>query len=120
MARGREILEQPLLNKGTAFTGEERKDLGLVGLLPSAVLTLEEQAQRAYNQYQDQATDLHKNIYLSSLQDRNEVLFYKLLLEHLREMLPVVYDPTVAQAIELYSHEYRRPRGVYLSVDHPE
>jgi malate dehydrogenase (oxaloacetate-decarboxylating) len=120
MSPGREILEQSLLNKGTAFTEEERKNLGLVGLLPSAVLTLEEQAQRAYNQYQDQPTDLHKNIYLSSLQDRNEVLFYKLLLEHLREMLPVVYDPTVAQAIELYSHEYRRPRGVYLSVDHPE
>jgi malate dehydrogenase (oxaloacetate-decarboxylating) len=120
MLRGRELLEQPLLNKGTAFTEEERENLGLVGLLPSAVLTLEEQTQRAYTQYQDQPSDLHKSIYLSSLQDRNEVLFYKLLLEHLREMLPVVYDPTVAQAIELYSHEYRRPRGVYLSVDHPE
>src|SRR5919112_2400090 len=120
MSRGKEILEQSLLNKGTAFTEEERKNLGLVGLLPSAILTLEEQAQRAYSQYQDQPTDLHKNVYLTSLQDRNEVLFYKLLLEHLREMLPVVYDPTVAQAIELYSHEYRRPRGVYLSVDHPE
>ena len=111
MSRGKEILERPLLNKGTAFTEEERKNLGLVGLLPSVALTLEEQAQRAYSQYQDQPTDLHKNIYLSSLQDRNEVLFYKLLSEHLREMLPVVYDPTVAQAIELYSHEYRRPRG---------
>ena len=105
------MLERPLLNKGTAFTEEERKSLGLVGLLPSAVLTLEEQAKRAYNQYQDQPTDLHKNLYLSSLQDRNEVLFYKLLSEHLREMLPVVYDPTVGQAIKLYSHEYRRPRG---------
>jgi malate dehydrogenase (oxaloacetate-decarboxylating) len=114
------MLEQRLLNKGTAFTEEERKDLGLVGLLSSAVLTLEEQAKRAYSQYQDQPTDLHKNIYLTSLQDRNEVLFYKLLLDHLHEMLPVVYDPTVAQAIKLYSHEYRRPRGVYLSVDRPE
>jgi malate dehydrogenase (oxaloacetate-decarboxylating) len=118
--RGREILERPLLNRGTAFTEEERKSLGLVGLLPPAVLTLEEQAKRAYAQYQEQQTDLHKNIYLTSLQDRNEVLFYKLLSEHLREMLPVVYDPTVGQAIKLYSHEYRRPRGVYLSVDRPE
>jgi malate dehydrogenase (oxaloacetate-decarboxylating) len=120
MLRGREILEQPLLNKGTAFTEEERKSLGLVGLLPSAVLTLEEQTKRAHTQYQEQPTDLHKNIYLTSLHDRNEVLFYKLLSEHLREMLPVVYDPTVAQTIEHYSHEYRRPRGVYLSVDRPE
>jgi malate dehydrogenase (oxaloacetate-decarboxylating) len=118
--RGREILERPLLNRGTAFTEEERKSLGLVGLLPPAVLTLKEQAKRAYAQYQEQQTDLHKNIYLTSLQDRNEVLFYKLLSEHLREMLPVVYDPTVGQAIKLYSHEYRRPRGVYLSVDRPE
>ena len=118
--RGREILEQPLLNRDTAFTEQERKSLGLVGLLPSAVLTLEEQAKRAYTQYQDQPDALHKNIYLTSLHDRNEVLFYKLLSEHLHEMLPVVYDPTVGQAIKLYSHEYRRPRGVYLSVDHPE
>jgi malate dehydrogenase (oxaloacetate-decarboxylating) len=118
--RGREILERPLLNRGTAFTEEERKSLGLVGLLPSAVLTLEQQAKRAYQQYHKQPDDLAKNVYLRALQDRNEVLFYKLLSEHLQEMLPVVYDPTVGQAIKLYSHEYRRPRGVYLSVDHPE
>ena len=117
--RGRTLLERPLLNRGTAFTEEERKSLGLVGLLPSAVLTLEQQAKRAYAQYQEQPNDLHKNIYLTSLHDRNEVLFYKLLSEHLHEMLPVVYDPTVGQAIKLYSHEYRRPRGVYLSVEHP-
>jgi malate dehydrogenase (oxaloacetate-decarboxylating) len=120
MLRGREIIERSLLNKGTAFTEEERKDLGLVGLLPPAVLTLEEQTKRAYQQYHKQPDDLAKNVYLRALQDRNEVLFYKLLSEHLPEMLPVVYDPTVGQAIKLYSHEYRRPRGVYLSVDHPE
>jgi malate dehydrogenase (oxaloacetate-decarboxylating) len=120
MVRGIEILERSSLNKGTAFTEEERKDLGLVGLLPSAVLTLEEQTKRAYEQYGRQPDDLAKNVYLTALQDRNEVLFYKLLSEHLREMLPVVYDPTIAQAIKLYSHEYRRPRGVYLSVDRPE
>lgn len=117
--RGKEILEWPLLNRGTAFTEEERKSLGLVGLLPSAVLSLEEQAKKAYEQYGRQPHNLAKNVYLTALQDRNEVLFYKLLSEHLREMLPVVYDPTVGQAIKLYSHEYRRPRGVYLSVDRP-
>ena len=79
-----------------------------------------EQAKRAYEQYERQPDALAKNVYLTALQDRNEVLFYKLLSEHLREMLPVVYDPTVGQAIKLYSHEYRRPRGVYLSVDRPE
>jgi malate dehydrogenase (oxaloacetate-decarboxylating) len=120
MVRGIEILERSSLNKGTAFTEEEREGLGLVGLLPSAVLTLEEETKRAYEQYGRQPDDLAKNVYLTALQDRNEVLFYKLLSEHLREMLPVVYDPTVAQAIKLYSHEYRRPRGVYLSVDRPE
>ena len=79
-----------------------------------------EQAKRAYEQYERQPDALAKNVSLTALQDRNEVLFYKLLSEHLREMLPVVYDPTVGQAIKLYSHEYRRPRGVYLSVDRPE
>jgi malate dehydrogenase (oxaloacetate-decarboxylating) len=118
-ARGLEVLRDPLLNKDTAFTSEERAGLGLDGLLPSAVTTLEEQVPRAYRQYRAQPSDLEKNVYLTALHDRNEVLFYRLLSEHLREMLPVVYDPTVGQAIKQYSHEYRRPRGVYLSVDDP-
>lgn len=117
---GPALLNDPLLNRDTAFTPEERSALHLVGLLPSAVTTLDEQAKRAYVQYQQQPTDLAKNVYLTALQDRNEVLFYRLLAEHLQEMLPVVYDPTVAQAIEQYSHEYRRPRGVYLSIDAPD
>jgi malate dehydrogenase (oxaloacetate-decarboxylating) len=83
-------------------------------------MTLDEQVKRSYAQYRRQADDLSKNIFLTALQDRNEVLFYRLLSEHLAEMLPVVYDPTVALAIEQYSHEYRRPRGVYLSIDHSE
>ncbi|WP_289851191.1 NAD-dependent malic enzyme [Actinoallomurus purpureus] len=116
-ARGLEVLREPLLNKGTAFTAEERDELGLHGLLPPAVETIDQQVRRAYAQYQAQSTDLLKNVYLEALRDRNEVLYYRLLSDHLREMLPVVYDPTVAQAIETYSHEYRRPRGVYLSVD---
>jgi malate dehydrogenase (oxaloacetate-decarboxylating) len=114
-----EVLDTPLLNKGTAFTREERRALGLEGLLPPAVLTLEEQVKRAYEQYHDQPTDLLKNVFLTEMQDSDEVLFYRLLAEHLREMMPVVYDPTVGEAIKRYSHEYRRPRGVYLSIDEP-
>lgn len=118
--RGQDVLHTPLLNKGTAFTPLERADLGLTGLLPPSVKTLEEQAVRAYSQYLEQSDDLHRNIYLTSLHDRNEVLFYQLFTRHMSEMLPIVYTPTVAEAIEQFSHEYRRPRGVFLSVDHPE
>lgn len=117
--RGAEVLSTPLLNKGVAFTQEEREELGLKGLLPPAVLTLEEQARRAYEQFSSQPDDLLKNVYLTALHDRNEVLFYRILTEHLREMLPIVYTPTVGVAIQRYSHEYRKPRGVYLSVNDP-
>jgi malate dehydrogenase (oxaloacetate-decarboxylating) len=114
---GRALLRDPRLNRGTAFTAQERVELGLEGLLPAAVLSLEDQAKRAYEQYSAQPTDLAKNDFLGALHDRNEVLYYKLLEEHLAEMLPVIYDPGVAQAIERYSHEFQRPDGVYLSVD---
>jgi malate dehydrogenase (oxaloacetate-decarboxylating) len=120
LVTGPALLNDPMLNRDTAFTPDERRELDLVGLLPSAVTTLDEQAKRAYAQYQLQPSDLAKNVFLTAMQDRNEVLFYRLLADHLQEMLPVVYDPTVAQAIEQYSHEYRRPRGVYLSIDQPE
>ncbi|MGW0197953.1 NAD-dependent malic enzyme [Nonomuraea sp. NPDC003201] len=115
--RGLAVLREPLLNKGTAFSPQERAELGLQGLLPPAVETLEEQVRRTYLQYRRQQTNLLKNVYLEALRDRNEVLYYRLLSDHLREMLPIVYDPTVAEAIRTYSHEYRRPRGVYLSID---
>src|SRR5215216_6537066 len=118
--RGRSVLAAPLLNRGTAFTPEEREALGLTGLLPSGVSTMEAQLRRTYAQFGRQADDLGKNVYLANLRDRNEVLFYRLLTEHLEEMLPIVYTPTVGQAIERFSHEFRRPRGIYLSVDHPE
>ena len=118
--RGRPVLASPLLNRGTAFTPEERQALGLTGLLPSGVSTMEAQLRRTYAQFGRQADDLGKNVYLANLRDRNEVLFYRLLTEHLEEMLPIVYTPTVGQAIERFSHEFRRPRGVYLSVDQPE
>jgi malate dehydrogenase (oxaloacetate-decarboxylating) len=110
-------LRDPRANRGTAFTAEERSALGLEGLLPAAVLDLEEQAARSYEQYRAQPTDLARNDFLAALHDRNEVLYYKLLEDHLKELLPVVYDPVVAQAIERYSHEFQRPDGVYLSVD---
>ncbi|HWE14908.1 MAG TPA: NAD-dependent malic enzyme [Solirubrobacteraceae bacterium] len=115
--RGRDLLRDPRYNRGTAFTVEERSALGLEGLLPAAVFSLEEQAVRSYEQYLAQPTDLAKNDFLGALHDRNEVLYYKLLEEHLKEMLAVVYDPVVAQAIERYSHEFQRPGGIYLSVD---
>jgi malate dehydrogenase (oxaloacetate-decarboxylating) len=119
-ARGFSVLGTPMLNRGTAFTPEERRALGLVGLLPHGVSTIDGQVRRTYAQYQRQPDALSKNVYLANLRDRNEVLFYRLLSEHLAEMLPIVYTPTVGKAIERYSHEYRRPRGVFLSVDHPD
>jgi malate dehydrogenase (oxaloacetate-decarboxylating) len=114
------VLDDPMRNRGVAFTLAEREALGLTGRLPSGVLTLEEQARRAYQQLQRQGSDLAKNVCLEQLHDRNETLYYKLLGDHLAELLPVVYDPTVGDAIEKYSHEYRRPRGIYLSIDRPD
>jgi malate dehydrogenase (oxaloacetate-decarboxylating) len=114
------VLTTPLLNKGTAFTVEERKALGLTGLLPAAIGTLVTQAKSAYAQYQRLPDALGKNLYLTGLHDRNAVLFYRLFSEHLREMIPIVNDLTVGKAMEQYLHECRRPRGVYLSIDHPE
>ena len=119
-ARGTAIMREPLIFRGTAFTPEERSSLGLVGLLPDGVTTLDSQSRRVYAQYLRQQDDLAKNVYLTALRDRNEVLFYRLLSEHVDEMLPIIYTPTIGQAIERYSHEYRRPRGVFLSIDHVE
>src|SRR5499427_2409391 len=115
-----QALQDPIRNRGVAFTTAEREALGLSGRLPSAVLTLDQQAQRAYRQLQEQGTDTAKNVYLEQLHDRNETLYYKLLVEHLPELLPIVYDPTVGDAIMHYSDEYRRPRGVFLSIDKPD
>jgi malate dehydrogenase (oxaloacetate-decarboxylating) len=113
-------LQDPLHDKGTAFTQAERDALGLTGRLPSAVQTLDQQAQRAYQQMLRQGGDLAKNVYMEQLHDRNEVLYYRVLADHLTELLPIVYDPVIGDAIERYSHEYRRPRGLYLSIDRPD
>lgn len=119
-ARGLAVLNSPLLNKGTAFTAEERTALGLTGLLPPEISTLSTQVKRAYFQYERLPDALSKNIYLTALHDRNEVLFYRLFTEHLREMIPIVNDLTVGLAMEQYHHECRPPRGVYLSIDHAD
>jgi malate dehydrogenase (oxaloacetate-decarboxylating) len=103
------------LNKGTAFTLLERQALGLDGLLPPVVESIEEQTSRAYKAYLRKPDDLERHIYLRQLQDTNEVLFYRLLLEHIQEMLPIVYTPVVAEACQEFSHIYRRPRGLIIS-----
>jgi malate dehydrogenase (oxaloacetate-decarboxylating) len=119
-ARGMAVLTSSMINRGTAFTLEQRRDLGLTGLLPTGVSTIEGQLRRVYAQYRRQPDDLAKYVTLTHLRDRNEVLFYRLLSDHISEMLPIVYTPTIGRAIERFSHEYRRPRGVYLSVDRPD
>lgn len=113
--RGRALLETPSLNKGTAFSLLERQALGLDGLLPPAVETIEEQSFRAYKAFLRKPDNLERHIYLRQLQDTNEVLFYRLLLDHIEEMLPIVYTPVVAEACQEFSHIYRRPRGLIIS-----
>ena len=115
LLKGQELLNSPLLNKGTAFTDDERTALGLHGLLPPIVETLEQQCARAYEAYQRKQDDLERHIFLRALQDRNEILFYALLQRHIAEMAPMVYTPVVAQACRYFSHIYRHPRGLFLS-----
>ncbi|MEQ9923382.1 NAD-dependent malic enzyme [Pectobacterium brasiliense] len=109
------LLEFPLLNKGSAFTEEERANFNLHGLLPEAVETIEEQAERAWRQYQEFKHDIEKHVYLRNIQDTNETLFYRLLDGHLSEMMPIIYTPTVGEACEHFSDIYRRARGLFIS-----
>ena len=113
--RGMDLLNRQGLNKGTAFTEHERTEFSLHGLLPPQVETLDVQVVRAYDAYKRKDDDLERHIYLRALQDANEVLFYRLLLDHIEEMTPIVYTPTVALACEQFSHIYRRPRGMFIS-----
>ena len=112
---GQLLLERPMLNKGTAFTKAERRELRLLGLLPPHEETIDEQSARAYGAYQDKSTDLERHIYLRQLQDTNETLFYHFLLDHLAEMMPIIYTPTVGLACERFSQIIRRPRGLFLA-----
>lgn len=113
--RGFELIDEPLLNKGSAFTDDERSAFGLHGLLPPAVTTIETQVARTYAAYSQKDTDLERHIYLRSLQDRNETLFYRLMVDHVVEMLPMVYTPVVGEACQKFSEIYRRPRGLFIS-----
>lgn len=112
---GTDLLNLPLLNKGTAFTEAERRQFGLEGLVPPHVETLDEQLVRAYEAYKRKKDDLERHIYLRALQDTNEVLFYRLLLDHIEEMTPMVYTPVVGLACQQFSHIYRRARGLFIS-----
>jgi malate dehydrogenase (oxaloacetate-decarboxylating) len=113
--RGMDLLNNPALNKGTAFTEDERESFGLNGLLPPVVESLDDQCVRAYQAFSRKSNDLERHIYLRQLQDTNEVLFYRLLLTHVDEMLPIVYTPVVALGCQEFSHIYRRPRGLFIS-----
>ena len=113
--RGQLLLDNPLSNKGSAFSIDERRELGLIGLLPAHFSTIEEQLTRTYENYQRKQSDLGRYVFLTALQDRNETLFYRLLEEHITEMMPIVYTPTVGEGCRQYSHVFRRPRGLYIS-----
>lgn len=113
--RGEALLRDPFTNKSTAFTAGERLDLGLDGLVPPAVSTMDQQLARVYENYQVKQTPLERYIHLASLQDRNETLFFRLVHDHIDEMMPIVYTPVVGEACQQFSHIYRRPRGLYIS-----
>ena len=116
--RGPQLLNHPMYNRSTAFTREERRALGLSGLLPDVISTMEQQARRAYGNIVRKGDPLERYIGLAALQDRNEHLFYRVLSEHLEEFLPIVYTPTVGQACQQYSRIFRRSRGLWIVPDH--
>ena len=115
--RGPDLLHDPHRNKGTAFTDEEREALGLRGLLPPRVFTMDEQLARLRRSYDAKPNALERYIYLVGLQDRNETLFYRFVMEHLTEMMPILYTPTVGEACAKFGHIFRRPRGLYISAE---
>ena len=117
LPRGEELLHDPLLNKGTAFTQKERDKLGLRGLLPPRVAGMDEQILRVMENFRSKPDALEKYVFLTSLHDRNETLFYRTIVDHMDEMLPIIYTPTVGKACQEYGHIFRRARGMFLSID---
>ena len=115
--RGEPLLRDPFTNKSTAFTAAERAELGLDGLVPPAVSTMDQQLARVYENYRVKQTPLERYIHLASLQDRNETLFFRLVHDHIDEMMPIVYTPVVGEACQQFSHIYRHPRGLYISYE---
>jgi malate dehydrogenase (oxaloacetate-decarboxylating) len=115
--KGRPLLLNSFTNKGTAYTRRERDELDLNGLVPPAVCTIQQQMDRTYENFQAKTSNLEKFIYLTSLHDRNETLFYRLVLDHIDEMMPIVYTPVVGEACQKYSHIYRRGRGLYIAYE---
>jgi malate dehydrogenase (oxaloacetate-decarboxylating) len=113
--RGPAALFDALTTKGTAFTEDERRRLGLRGLLPTAVKTLEQQAAHSWHEFCTRREGLDQHIYLRALQDRNETLFYRVMRDHISESLPIIYTPTVGEACQRFSEIYRRPRGLFVS-----
>ena len=111
-----QVLQDPRLNKGTAFTLEEREKLGLIGLLPPRVSTLENQVSRSLMNIRRQTDDIDKYIFLSAMQKRNERLFYRLLIDHIDELMPIVYTPTVGLACQEFSNIFRETSGFYISI----
>jgi malate dehydrogenase (oxaloacetate-decarboxylating) len=119
-AKNPPALTTPSLNRGVGFTHEQRRKLGLTGRLPAGVLTLEQQAERVWRQLQSMPTDLARNLLMDQLHYRHETLYFKVLSDHLTDLMPVVYTPTVGEAIQRFSEEYRGQRGLYLSIDQPD
>ena len=115
LPKGSQILHEPLLNKGSAFSLKEREALDLNGLLPPRVLTIEQQKNRILENFNNKHNDLEKYIFLIALQDRNETLFYRTITDEIEKMMPIIYTPIVGEACQKYGHIFRRPRGLYIS-----
>lgn len=118
--KGEALLDNPLFNKGTAFTNSERDAFELHGLLPYHVATIEQQSKRRYDNFSKQPTDLAKYVFLSALQNRNEILYYRLVMDHVEEMMPLIYTPTVGEASVFYSSIYTQARGIFISYPHKD
>src|SRR5512139_1150650 len=114
--RGINLIQDPRTNKGTGFTEAERDALGLRGLLPPRALTMQEQLRRVRHNFDGKASAIEKYIFLVGLQDRNEALFYRFIVDDLQEMMPLIYTPTVGEACRRFGHIFRRPRGLYVSI----